>query len=143
MYEIYTNLTVMTLLNLNHFLIITQAEQIFFSIVTHFVIAYHISLRKYQTNYCINNLLILDVKQLNKIRKLYYFHTSKALWDGQGKIKMYYRMSRVKKLLLEKSSIMSKRNICKSKFHVCYHFLDMKILGEKSLLTCPVQSIIK
>ena len=29
--------------------------------------------------------------------KLNYFYTSKALWDGQGKIKMYYGMSRVKK----------------------------------------------
>ena len=35
--------------------------------------------------------------------KLYYFHTLKALWDGQGKIKMYYGMSRVKKQLSEKS----------------------------------------
>ena len=31
--------------------------------------------------------------------KLYYFYTLKALWDGQGKIKMYYGMSRVKKQL--------------------------------------------
>ena len=30
-----------------------------------------------QTNYCNNNLLILDVKQLNKIINLYYL---KALW---------------------------------------------------------------
>ena len=29
--------------------------------------------------------------------KLYYFHTLKALWDGQGKIKMYYGMSKVGK----------------------------------------------
>ena len=43
--------------------------------------------------------MILDVKQLNKIIKLYYFHTLKAPWDGQGKIKMYYEMSRVKKQL--------------------------------------------
>ena len=28
--------------------------------------------------------------------KRYYFYTLKALWDGQGKIKMYYEMSRVK-----------------------------------------------
>ena len=28
--------------------------------------------------------------------KLYYFYTLKGLWDGQGKIKMYYWMSRVK-----------------------------------------------
>ena len=54
---------------------------------------------KVQDNYCNNNLLILDVKQLNKIIKHYYFHTLKALWNGQGKIKMYYEMSRVKKQL--------------------------------------------
>ena len=39
---------------------------------------------KVQTNYCNNNLLILDVKQLNEIIKLYYFHTLEARWDGQG-----------------------------------------------------------
>ena len=53
-----------------------------------FVIANHISLVNVQTNYCNNNLLILDVKQLNKIMKLYYFYTLKALWNGQGKIKI-------------------------------------------------------
>ena len=58
-----------------------------------------------QTNYCNNNPLTLGVKQLNKIIKLYFFHTLKALGDGQGKIKMYYRMSRVKKQLLGKRSI--------------------------------------
>ena len=58
-----------------------------------------------QTNYCKNNLLILDVKQLNKIMKLYYFYTLKALWDSQGKIKMYYGMSRVKKQPSGKRSI--------------------------------------
>ena len=79
--------------------LINGNEKIFFSIVTHFIIAYHISLVKVQTNYCNNNLLILDVKQLNKIMKLYYFYTLKALWDGQGKIKMYYGMPRVKKQL--------------------------------------------
>ena len=55
-----------------------------------------------QTNYCKNNLLILDVKQLNKIVKLYYFYTLKKLWDSQGKIKMYYGMSRVKNSYQEK-----------------------------------------
>ena len=65
--------------------------------MTHFINEYHISLVDIQTNYCNNNLLILDVKQLNKIMKLNYFYTSKALWDGQGKIKMYYGMPRVKK----------------------------------------------
>ena len=64
-----------------------------------FIIAYHISLVKVQANYCNNNLLILYVKQLNKIMKLYYFHTSKALWDGQGKIKMCYGITTVKKQL--------------------------------------------
>ena len=63
---------------------------------------------KVQTNYCNNNLLILDEKQLNKIIKLYYFHTLKALREGQGKIKMYYGMSRVKKQLSGKSSIVTR-----------------------------------
>ena len=35
--------------------------------------------------------------------KLYYFYTLKALWDEQGKIKMYYGMFRVKKQLSGKS----------------------------------------
>ena len=48
--------------------------------------------------------VILDVKQLNKIMKLYYFYTLKALWNVQGKIKMYYGMSRVKKQLARKRS---------------------------------------
>ena len=72
--------------------------------MTHFIIAYHISLAKVQT-YFNNNLLILDVKQLNKIIKLYYFHTLKPLWDGQWKIKMYYGMSKVQKQLSGKRSI--------------------------------------
>ena len=59
----------------------------------------------FQTAYCNNNLLILDVKQLNKMMKLYYFYTLKALWNGQTKIKMYYEMSRVKKQLSGKRSI--------------------------------------
>ena len=75
-----------------------------FLIVTHCIIAYSISLVNVQTNFCNNNLLILDVKQLNKIMKLYDFYTLKVLWDGQGKIKMYYRMSRVKKQLSAKRS---------------------------------------
>ena len=45
---------------------------------------------KNQAKYFNNDPLILDVKHLNKIMKLYYFHTIKTLWDGQGKIKMYY-----------------------------------------------------
>ena len=39
---------------------------------------------------------------LNKIIKVYYFHTLKALWDGQGKIKMYYGMFRIKKTAIGK-----------------------------------------
>ena len=38
---------------------------------------------------------------------------------------------------------MSKRHICKSKFHIWYHFLDMKIPGEKSLLTLRVPSMLE
>ena len=56
-------------------------------------------------NYCYNILLILNVKQLNETIKLDYFHILKALWDGRGKIKMYYGMFRVKKQLSGKKSI--------------------------------------
>ena len=73
--------------------------------MTHFIPAYHISQVDAQTNYCNNNLLIVDVKQLSKIMKFSYFYTLKALWDDQGKIKMHYGMSRVKKELLGKRSI--------------------------------------
>ena len=41
--------------------------------------------------------------------KLYYFYTLKALWYDQGKIKMYYGMSRVKKELSGKRSIYRKK----------------------------------
>ena len=37
--------------------------------------------------------------------KLYYFYTSKALCNGQSKIKMYYGMSSVQKQLSGKRSI--------------------------------------
>ena len=46
----------------------------------HFIITYCISLVSVQTNYCNNNLLILDVKQLNKIIKLYYIKTLWMAW---------------------------------------------------------------
>ena len=71
--------------------------------MAHFIIEFHISLVKAQTNYFNNNLLTLDVKLLIKIMKLYYL---KALIDGQGKIKIYYGMSRVKKHPSGKRSIM-------------------------------------
>ena len=61
--------------------------------VTHFIIPYHISLVNVQINYCNNNILKFDVKQLNKIMKLYYFYTLKTLWDGQGKIKFKMQLS--------------------------------------------------
>ena len=73
--------------------------------MTHFIIGYRISLVNVSTNNCNNNLLILDVKQSNKIVKFYYFYTLKALLDGQGKIKMYYGMARVKKQLSRERSI--------------------------------------
>ena len=102
--------------NLEVWMPLWHEQWAFFSIVTHFIIAYHISLVKVQTNYCNNNLLILDVKQLTKIKKLHYFHTLKALWGGQGKIKMYYRMSRVKKQLLGKRFIEQTKGVL-SYFH--------------------------
>ena len=73
--------------------------------MTHFIITYHISLVNVQTNYRNKNLLILDVKQLNKIMKRYYFYTLKALWDGQAKIKMCYGICKVKKKPSGKRSI--------------------------------------
>ena len=106
----------------------SESKYTFFSILTHFIIAYHISLMKNQANYCNNNPLILDVKQLNKIMKLYYFHALKALWDGQGKIKMYYGMSRVKKQLSGKRSI----NIY-SRFKSFPRFKSTLILVHKSV----------
>ena len=75
-----------------------------------FMIAYHISLVKVQANCWNNNLLILDVKQLNKIMKLYYFHTLKVLSDGQDKTNRYYGMSRVKKQLSGKKVYSSQSN---------------------------------
>ena len=39
----------------------------------HFIFAYHIFLVNDQTNYCDNNLLSLNVKQLNTVMELYYF----------------------------------------------------------------------
>ena len=39
-----------------------------------------------QTNYC-NNLLVLDVKQLNKIMNFYHFHTLKALSMARVKLR--------------------------------------------------------
>ena len=72
--------------------------------MTHFIITYHVSLASIQTNYCNNNLLILDLKQLNKIMKSYYL---KTLWGGQGKINMHYGMSRVKKQLLGKGLLVN------------------------------------
>ena len=59
--------------------------------------------------YCNNNLLIGDINTI-KIMKFYYFHTLKALWDGQGKIKVYYGIARFKEQLSGKSS--SHMNFC-------------------------------
>ena len=82
-----------------------ECKWTFFSIVAHFIITYHISLVKVPANCCKNNLLILDLKQLGKIMKFYYFHTVKAVWDSQGKSKLYYTVSSVKKQLSGKRSI--------------------------------------
>ena len=90
------------------------------------MIAYYISLVKVQSNYCNSNLLILDVKQLNKIIKLYYFHTLKALWDGQGKIKMYYEISRVKKQLSGERSISKNTFFYKTPLGDCFCVLLKK-----------------
>ena len=49
----------------------------------------------------------MDAKQLSKIIKLYHFQTLKALWDGQGNIKVYYGTPRVKKKLSGKRYIIN------------------------------------
>ena len=72
--------------------------------MTYFIIAYHISLANVQADYCNNNLLILDGKQLSEIMKLYCFHTLKALWDGKSKIKVYHGIPRVKRHLSGKGT---------------------------------------
>ena len=51
--------------------------------------------------------------------QLYYFYALKALWDGQGKSKMYYGMPRVKKQLSGKRSILLSFG-CGNLFHECY-----------------------
>ena len=112
------------------------------------MITYHIPLVNVQTNYYNNNLLILGVKQLNKIMKLYYFYTLKALWYGQGKIKMYYGMSRVKKQLSGKRSITSKLlrkpvSVTKSLFPLFLHWfltLSFFLIYETSHSNMSLQS---
>ena len=98
--------------------------------MTHFIITYHISLVNVQTNYRNKNLLILDVKQLNKIMKRYYFYTLKALWDGQGKIKVYYGMSRVKKRLSGKKSITDLDKALDDLLERVKYFTHEKATGE-------------
>ena len=98
--------------------------------MSHFIIVYHISLVNIQTSYCNKNLLILDVKKLNKIMKLYYFYTLKGLWEGQGKIKMYYGMSRVKKQLSGKK-VYCQKSFCYWKNHC---FLPLVIYSQSSLV---------
>ena len=86
-----------------------------------------------QTNSCNNNQLILDVKQLNKIVKFYCCYTLKALWDGQGKIKMYYVMSKVENLLSEKRSVFDFEQVITS-WELCSkikHLLLLQIEGTQ------------
>ena len=65
--------------------------------------------------------------------KLYYFYTLKELWDGLGKIKMYYGMPRVKKQLLGKSSIKFQRlKLCSINWSLfLFHLFIHKDDGEK------------
>ena len=63
--------------------------------MTRFIIAYHISLVDISSG-----RFSLDVKQLKKSWNFIIFI---ALWDAQGKIKMYYGMSKVKKQISGKS----------------------------------------
>ena len=75
----------------------------------------------------------MNVEQLNQIIKLYYFYTLKALWDGQGKIKMYYGKSRIKKQLSGKRSILSTSN--KEKI-IKTPFSSVSIVGFEELNVC-------
>ena len=104
------------------------------SVVIQFIIAYHISLVNVQTNYCHNKLLILDIKQLNKIMELYYLCTLKALLDGQGRFKMYYGMSRVKKQLLGKRSITTPNQNYTRKFNLFWIPITLAIVNPCQIL---------
>ena len=101
--------------------------------MTHLIIAYHISLVNVTTNYCNNNIFVLDVKQLNKSTKLYYFNTLKALRDSQGKIKMHYGMPRVKKQLSGKRSIASKEIKAPSQVKLLGVEIDDKLNFEQHI----------
>ena len=100
--------------------------------MTHFIIAYYISLVNVQTNYYNNNLLILDVKQLNKIIKLYYFYTLKALSDGQGRINTlstnFTKWSNTLKQFVE--------NLPTNCLSVFDHFLGLALKGLRCIMGC-------
>ena len=82
-----------------------MANRLFFK-KTPFIITYNFSLVKVQANYRNNNLLNLDVTLLNEIMKIYLFYTLKAVWDNQGKIKMYYGMPNVIKATIGKKCLL-------------------------------------
>ena len=46
-------------------------------------------------------------------------------------------------LIIPKAELCLKGTFVKGSFMFLTIFLDIKILGEKTLLTCPVQSIVK
>ena len=74
--------------------------------MTLFIIAYHISLVNVQTNYSNNNLLTLDVKQLNKIMKLYYFYTLKHCRIATVKLRCVMEYPGLKSSYREKSQVL-------------------------------------
>ena len=74
--------------------------------------------------------------------KIYYFYTLKSLQDDQGKFKMYYGMSRVKKKLSRKRSITFfglefVKNSCKNFSHRTLrdYFFIYKISKKMFLIT--------
>ena len=71
--------------NLLHLILTPQCSEglryTFFSLVTHFILAYSISLVNVQTNYCNNNLLILDVKQAKSWTLLNYCNNNLLILD--------------------------------------------------------------
>ena len=101
--------------------------------MAHFIIAYHISLVNVRTNHCNNDLLIFDVKQLNKIIKLYYFYTLKALWDGQSKFKMYCGMSRFIGNEFRGSCMDIMTSLLENKTALCPNFWTLKFFWKIGL----------
>ena len=67
--------------------------------------------------------------------KLYYFYILKTLWDGQGKIKMYYRVFMAKKQLSGKRSTVESAKLVAEKTE--------KVLVQRKFLIKREQNLYK